>query len=83
MPAKNVVIKGSWEKIPEYKVTYEYIGDVIPTDAPEVPGEAVYKEGSEVTIADEPSVDGYTFSGWSTEDEIAVKDNIFLCNPTL
>lgn len=50
----------------EYKVTYEYTGD-IPTNpaATPVPDEAIYKYNAKVTIAGAPAaVPGYTFEGW-------------------
>jgi len=69
MPAEAVVITGSWSKNPEpkYPVSYEYTGEV-PKDAPELPAIVSYVAGAEVTVADEPWVEGYTFSGWDKED---------------
>ena len=69
MPAEAVVITGTWEKDPEpkYPVSYEYTGDV-PKDAPELPAAVSYEAGAAVTVADEPWVEGYTFSGWDKED---------------
>ncbi len=51
----------------EYKVTYEFIGSVIPEGA-SVPVESVFEEGTKVSVADLPYADGYRFSGWSTVD---------------
>lgn len=52
---------------PRYNVTYEYTGTV-PTGAPELPKEASYKAGDPVEVAAAPTLNGYTFSGWSTTD---------------
>lgn len=52
---------------PRYKVTYEYTGTV-PTGAPALPGEASCKAGDTVTVAPDPTLYGYTFSGWTTTD---------------
>ncbi len=69
MPAEAVVITGSWEKNPEpkYPVSYEYTGEV-PAGAPELPATVSYEAGEAVTVAAEPYLDGYTFSGWSKQD---------------
>ena len=68
MPAKDVVLVGSWTKIPEYKVTYEYVGDVIPENATVVPVEKRYREGSIVNVTTDAKAEGYIFSGWDTKD---------------
>ncbi len=62
----DVVIVGKWEKINYYKVEYKYEGEV-PAKAP-VYEIKTYEEGSEVTVEQNPEVDGYIFSGWSTDD---------------
>ena len=74
MPDKDVTVTGSWtvvepepEPEPEpttYTVTYKYTGTV-PAGAPAVPATASYAEGANVTVANAPTLDGYTFSGWS------------------
>ena len=61
---------------PKYKVTYEYTGDV-PAGAPALPGEASYKAGDTVTVAPDPTLYGYTFSGWSTTDATVGSDGSF------
>lgn len=61
---------------PTYKVTYEYTGDV-PTDAPDVPSEKSYKAGEPVKVAPDPTLDGYTFSGWTTSDVTVGSDGSF------
>ena len=50
-----------------YKVTYEYEGKV-PTGASKTPAEATYKYGASVTVAEDATAPGYTFSGWDHED---------------
>lgn len=61
---------------PKYKVTYEYTGTV-PTGAPELPKEASYKAGDPVEVAAAPTLNGYTFSGWSTTDAAVGSDGSF------
>ena len=61
----DVELIGTWtETANKYKVTYEYTG-TIPTDAPAVPAAAQYEYGAEVTIANVPTLTGYTFHGWT------------------
>ena len=50
-----------------FTVSYEYVGNV-PENAPEVPADATYKAGQTVEVAAEPSLENYTFSGWSKSD---------------
>ena len=45
-------------------MTYEYVGTV-PEGASELPADATYKYGAEVTVAAAATAPGYTFSGWS------------------
>ena len=52
----------------EYSVTYEYSGTA-PANAPELPAKQTgLLNGEEVTVAPAPTMAGYTFSGWSTND---------------
>ncbi len=62
----------------EYKVTYEFTGNIIP-DGVIVPVESTYTEGNEVYVEAVPLADGYIFSGWSTEDA-TVTDGKFTIN---
>ena len=48
-----------------YKVRYVYTGD-IPTGAPTTPTEQSYPANNEVTVSMNPTLEGYTFSGWTT-----------------
>ena len=50
-----------------YTVNYEYTGDV-PEGAPAVPAAQTYPEGTPVDVEDAPSLPGYEFSGWTTDD---------------
>ena len=51
-----------------HSVTYQYEGSV-PTGAPAVPGEAARKYQAQVTVAGNPNVTGYVFSGWTAATE--------------
>mgnify|MGYP000342658564 CR=1 FL=1 len=61
---------------PRYKVTYEYTGTV-PTGAPALPSEASCKAGDTVKVAAAPTLNGYTFSGWTTSDATVGSDGSF------
>ena len=56
MPAKDVVVEGNFV-INSYTLTYKVDGEVVQSDS------VVY--GSALTALDEPTKEGYTFSGWS------------------
>lgn len=60
-------VPGVMGTAPRYNVTYEYTGTV-PAGAPALPGEASYKAGDTVNVAEAPTRDGYEFSGWTTSD---------------
>lgn len=57
-----------------YTVTYKYTGTV-PDGAP-VPEVGSYSEGTTVGVEANPTIAGYTFSGWSTSD-VTVSNNSF------
>ena len=57
-------VKGT---IPSYQVKYAYTGTV-PAGAPALPADETHKLHTDVTVAAEPKLDGYVFSGWSTSD---------------
>ena len=61
--------------IPSYNVSYAYTGEV-PAGAPDAPASASHKQNSTVSVAAAPTLDGYTFSGWSTNDA-TVSDGSF------
>ena len=51
-----------------HQVSYQYEGDV-PTGAPAVPDVANHKYQAQVTVAENPNVTGYIFSGWTATTE--------------
>ena len=53
--------------IPSYQVKYAYTGTV-PAGAPALPADETHKLHTDVTVAAEPALDGYVFSGWTTDD---------------
>lgn len=57
----------------QYEVKYEYKGSTIPDGAKDqLPDAAKYKQGATVTVADEPEVTGYKFSGWTVKSPSGV-----------
>ena len=65
-------VKGT---IPSYQVKYAYTGTV-PAGAPALPADETHKLHTDVTVAAEPALDGYVFSGWTTGDA-SVSDRQF------
>ena len=67
----NVLVEGSWIHEPiavqKYTVKYQYQGNV-PENVPSLPEDATYVLNQPVRVAPVPSVEGYSFSGWSTGD---------------
>ena len=51
-----------------HNVSYQYEGSV-PTGVPAVPDPADYKYQAQVTVAENPNVTGYVFSGWTAATE--------------
>ncbi len=63
------VDKGGTTSDPDtYTVTYKYTGTA-PADAPAVPVAKEYAKDETVTVADTPTLDGYTFDGWYKGNE--------------
>ena len=58
-----------------HTVTYNYSGEV-PTGAPSAPDEATYEVGATVPAAAVPTMEGYTFSGWTGEVETMPDANV-------
>ena len=54
-------------KLDTHKVKYEYKGDT-PDGAPALPEDKEYYWRMRVDLEDEPTLEGYTFSGWESED---------------
>lgn len=68
-------VPGVYREAPKYTVTYKYIGDV-PVGAQLPSDNTQYKKGDLVTVAGNPSVDGWTFSGWSVANDSPTKPTI-------
>ena len=77
MPEQDVTFTGSWSFKPnERQVRYEVTGDAPKTFSPEIPGDTIYAEGSQVKVAaDLESADrtdgnglvgSWKFSGWKS-----------------
>ena len=54
-------------KLNAFSVSYAYTG-VVPSDAAAAPATTTETVGSDVTVANAPTLTGYTFSGWTTND---------------
>ncbi len=66
--AEDNVIKVYYTAI-DYKVTYDYEGTVPAGAAEQLPAATDKNHvNTSIKVADEPSVPGYVFSGWKTED---------------
>ena len=63
------------ENVKLYPVSYEYTG-TIPENAPELPVTTSYSVGTQVGIANDISLNGYSFSGW-TSSEVTIANNKF------
>ena len=59
-----------------HNVKYNYTGDV-PSNAPPAPLQTSYAEGIKVGVYNNVYIEGYTFSGWTTNDA-TVTDGSFL-----
>lgn len=71
MPDNAVTLTATWEAV-DYSVTYKYIGSV-PADAPELPnGGKNHNIGDVLEVAEVPTLEGYTFHGWHTDDAAVV-----------
>ena len=67
MPAEDITVEGTFA-VNYYTVTYMVDGEVFATD------NIAY--GSEVVLIEEPTKEGYTFSGWSEVPETMPADDI-------
>jgi uncharacterized repeat protein (TIGR02543 family) len=54
-----------------HNVTYRYTNDTLPTGTPNIPEVKSYKYGANVTIENNPTLTGYTFSGWKKDNQTA------------
>ncbi len=64
------------ENISPFNVIYQYTGDV-PDGVPEVPAVTSYIAGSTVSVNQDINIEGYEFSGWTTDD-VSVSDGVFI-----
>ncbi|MBR5147093.1 MAG: leucine-rich repeat protein [Bacteroidales bacterium] len=67
MPAEDITITGSFS-VNTYTITYIVDGEVYATDS--------LTYGSEIVLRDEPTKEGYTFSGWSEAPETMPAEDI-------
>lgn len=69
-------VPGVYREAPKYTVTYRY-ANAAPEGATDVKTlGGSYKKDATVTVADKPSVDGWTFSGWSVANDSPTKPTI-------
>lgn len=72
----NFNVPGVKGKAPTYTVTYRY-ANTAPEGATDVTTlGGSYKKDATVTVAEKPSVDGWTFSGWSVANDSPTKPTI-------
>lgn len=79
MPNNVVTLKGSFEKVASYKVTYKIEGDM--PDGYILPIEKEYYPNSSVTVDSlkiGDVINGYKFLGWTTSDVTITNDNDFI-----
>ena len=67
MPAHNLTVKGTFD-VYSFKLSYIVDGKVVMTFS--------YIYGTELTLEDEPTKEGYTFSGWSELPEVMPAKNV-------
>ena len=67
MPAEDVVINGTYT-VNSYNVTYKVDGEEFATDS--------IAFGSAITLREEPTKEGYTFSGWSEAPETMPAEDV-------
>ena len=65
----DITVLGEWTKedieVQKYKVTYKYVGSIIPSNAPQVPVTAEYVKNQPVNVEKTPEIEGYSFNGWN------------------
>ncbi len=75
MPESNVTFTGSFAR-QTYSVTYAFEGDILPPNASTLLPETVsYHAGDVVTLAANPSADGYYFMGWYSKSSFTMPAN--------
>ena len=69
MGERDVLVTGEWTRedieVQKYKVTYKYVGSIIPSNAPQVPVTAEYVKNQPVNVEKTPEIEGYSFNGWN------------------
>lgn len=71
MPDNAVTLTATWEAV-DYSVTYKYTG-AVPAGAPQLPsGGKNHNIGDVLEVAEVPTLEGYTFHGWHTDDAAVV-----------
>ena len=69
MGERDVLVTGEWTRenieVQKYKVTYKYVGSIIPSNAPQVPVTAEYVKNQPVNVEETPEIKGYSFNGWN------------------
>jgi len=79
MPSNNVILEGSFSEIPKYNVRYE-IGETSPSGYVLPTTKSYYPESNVKvdSLSEGDIVNGYRFSGWSTEDVTISNDKDFI-----
>ena len=62
----SVTYEAQWKQS-KFEVKYQYDGET-PANAPAVPSSQKATYNDQVTVADTPSLDGYTFTGWTVKE---------------
>ena len=73
---KTFPVPGVKGTIPSYQVKYAYT-DPVPAGAPALPADETHKLHTDVNVAAKPALDGYVFSGWTTDDAAVSSDGKF------
>ena len=74
----DFTVPGVRGKAPIHNVSYAYEGSLIPEGAnDQLPKSADYRKGTAVHAAAVPSMPGYEFSGWTTDDVTVNADGSF------
>lgn len=74
----DFTVPGVRGKAPIHNVSYAYEGSLIPEGAnDQLPESADYRKGTAVPAAAVPSMPGYEFSGWTTDDVTVNADGSF------
>ncbi len=62
----------------QYRVVYQLEGDI--PDGIKVPEEQIYTENQKVRIKEKYKVDGYKFTGWTTDDVVVNNNEFYMPN---